>query len=712
MWGLIMHSGRSRSSAAQHGGNPKVKALASLSLAPVVFVFLATCRGPAIDDSDLLLEKRVEDTLAAMTIEEKIEQMHGASFFPEDGLYYTEENIRLGIPSFKMVDGPRGVRAGHATTFPVGIARGAAWDPELERRVGEAMGREVLAKGGNVLLAPTMNILRHPAWGRAQETYGEDVHHMTVISSAFIQGAQQYVIATAKHYALNSIEDTRLMVDVSVDERTLREIYLPHFREAVQEAGVGAVMTSYNKVNGRYCSENHHLVREILKDEWGFDGFVMSDWTWGTHSTVDAAKAGLDLEMPCPSYFDDSLTKAVEDGLLPSAVIDDAVRRILRKKFQFNLDNLPESSVDLVEGPQHLELAREVARRSMVLLKNERNALPLEPGSLGRVAVLGALADTVNLGDEGSSNCTPSHAVTVLAGIQARAGSSFVVDHLPSDTLDPRDVARVSTAGAAVVVVGLTEEQEGEKTPFSGGDRTSLDLPEEQEHLIQDVALLNGRTVVLVMGGSAITMSRWIDAVPAVLMIWYPGQEGGNAASDILFGFANPSGRLPITFPEDQDQLPPFDNEGDLVEYGYYHGYRYLDRYGYVPLFPFGFGLSYTSFRYEALRLDVDSIPEDGELTVSVDVTNTKTMAGEEVVQLYVSYPESEKDRPEKVLAGFGRILAEPGEKGTVEIRVRAASFACYDDKAGTFTVEPGFYTLYAGSSSLDLPLKKDFEVR
>ena len=366
-----------------------------------------------------------------------------------------------------MVDGPRGVRAGNATAFPVGMARGATWDPALERLVGDAIAKEAVAKGANVLLAPTMNLLRHPGWGRAQETYGEDTHHMTVMSAAFIEGAQQHLIATAKHYALNSIEDTRFEVDVSTDERTLREIYLRHFRHAVMQTGVGAVMSAYNSVNGFYCAENEHLVRDILKDEWGFDGFVMSDWFLGVHSTTESALAGLDVEMPAPVFYGPKLRDAVDGGDVPISIIDDAVTRIVTTKLRFDIAQPAAFGDEVVESDEHIELAREVARRSITLLKNDA-ALPL--GSGDSIALVGSLAATANLGDDGSSAVHPSSSISPLAGLEALANEVTLIDN---DAPTTSDEASIAAADAAVVVVGLTGEDEGENLGTSGGDRDS-----------------------------------------------------------------------------------------------------------------------------------------------------------------------------------------------------------------------------------------------
>jgi len=666
------------------------------------------------------VECRAGALVAAMTLEEKVAQMHGASILPEGDLWTTASNERLGVPGFLMVDGPRGVHAGFATTFPVGMARGATWDPALERRVGAAMGLEVAAKGGNVLLAPCVNVLRHPRWGRAQETYGEDPHHLGRMGVAFTQGAQAHVLASVKHFAANSMENNRYDVDVSLDERTLREVYLPHFRAVVREARVASVMSAYNSVNGAYCAENAALVTDILKGEWGFDGFVESDWIFGVYSTAESALAGLDIEMPAPQHYGPALVAAVQSGEVPEETINLAVRRILRKKIEHGLFDPPVVSPDVVESPDHVALAREVAQKSIVLLRNEDDTLPLDETNLTTVAVVGHLADTVNLGDRGSSLATPSMAVTPLAGIRALVGGSLDVQHFGTDTLAPGDATALAAADAVVVVVGLTNDDEGENTPVSGGDRDTLGLPPDRAALITDVAALNPCTVVVLEGGSAIA-APWLDAVGAVVMAWYPGMEGGHAIADVVFGRVNPSGRLPLTWPVDESGLPPFANDAVSVTYGYYHGYRLMDRDGLEPLFPFGHGLSYTTFSYDAVALDSDSdtspgadtdaLGADDTLVVTVDLSNTGDRAGEEVVQVYVGANGSTADRPVRDLRAFARVAIEAGDSTSVDLRVKVADLALWDVATGAWVVEPLTYTAYVGPSSRHLPLTADFTV-
>ncbi|MBW2629367.1 MAG: glycoside hydrolase family 3 C-terminal domain-containing protein [Deltaproteobacteria bacterium] len=684
-----------------------------LSLVFALASLLFACSGTSsTGGSDL--ENRVDELIEQMTLEEKVAQMagDGEGFFLGDETAWNVPGVeRLGIPPFRMADGPRGVTTVEgATTFPVGVARGATWDPEVEHRIGAAMGRELRSFGGNVLLAPTINNLRHPRWGRAQETYGEDVHHLSRMGVEFVRGVQEYVLANPKHYAANSIEDTRFGVDVTVDERTLREVYLPHFRAAVLEGGAASVMSAYNSVNGQFCGENEQLLKQILKTEWGFDGFVLSDWIFGTQSTLGSALNGLDIEMPVASVYGDKLLAAVNQGDVPESVIDDAVRRMVRKKFQHNLDQPSNIDESVLGSEEHLALAREAAAKGSVLLKNEPGALPMDVSAIERIAVVGLLADTANTGDNGTSNTQPAFVVTVLQGIQEAVGAAVTVDHIGNDVLSAEDIAIVAAADAVVVVVGLTAEDEGEGL-FGAGDRADLALSVERAKLVQDAATANDRTVVVLEAGSAITMGDWLPDIEALLMAWYPGQMGGHAVADLLFGDANPSGKLPVTFPTGLDQLPPFDNESLEVTYDYFHGYRYLDRNDSTPEFPFGFGLSYTTFSIDGLRASQIEAKAGDVVLFSVDVTNTGSVAGAEVVQLYVTYPGSAVERSERDLKGFAKVMLEPGAMQTVEIAVPVNDLAYYDVGEGAWALEGLEHAVHAGTSSRDLPLSTTLTV-
>jgi len=456
-------------------------------------------------------------------------------------------------------------------------------------------------------------------------------------------------------------------------------------------------------VNGQFCGENEQLLRQILKGDWGFDGFVESDWVFGTNSTLGSALNGLDLEMPAPVFYGDNLLAAVNNGQVPESVIDDAVRRMVRKKLEHGLDQPGAHDPSVLGSAEHLALAQEAAVKGAVLLKNESNALPLDTGAVDEIAVVGLLADLPNTGDTGSSNTDPAFVVTPLDGIQQAVGGSVVVNHIGTDTPDAADLATIAASDAVIVVTGLTAEDEGEGLA-GNGDRVDLGLSQERVDLIQDAAAANDRTIVVLEGGGAITMGNWLADVEALLMVWYPGQMGGHAVADLVFGAANPSGKLPITFPTGLAQLPPFDNQSLEVTYDYFHGYRYLDRNGATPEFPFGFGLSYTTFSTSNLGASQTQATAGDVVRFSVDVTNTGTVAGAEVVQLYVAYPGSSVERAERELKGFARIALGPGATATAEIDLPVNSLAYYSVTDAAWVLEGLDYTVSVGTSSRDLP--------
>lgn len=704
-------------------------------------------------------EARAHDLLDQMTLDEKIDQMSGdLSFFPSvlqmlvaynQRPYPAGKNKRLGIPEIAFTDGPRGVVAKHATTFPVTAARGATWDPALEEQVGEAMGIEARALGANLAAAVCINLLRHPLWGRAQETYGEDPFHLGEMGAALVRGLQRHVMACVKHLACNSIEDTRMKVDVRIRERVLRELYLPQFKRCVDE-GAASVMSAYNQVNGAYCAENPHLLRDILKNEWGFQGFVMSDFVLGLYDAKKGVQAGLDLEMPFTRHYGRKLKRLVQKGEVDEGLIDQAVLRLLRQKIRFAQVGQPGwYTPQSVASPEHRALARQMAVESIVLLKNEapekQRMFPAQRRDLGSLfsfsrpnqmqynlrvsdgqrfgdfgslnlaeailpislykhrdlAVIGRLAGQPNLGDRGSSMTRPDHTVTPLEGIRAAVGDRFEVVY--NDGLSPTEAGDLARRCETVVIfVGFTDKDEGENMFTRGGDRQKLTLSESDMALILTIVSINPRTVVALMGSGVVVMDKWREYIPAILLAWYPGMEGGHAIADILFGQANPSGKLPVVFPDTEDQLPPFDNHSASVEYGLYHGYRWLERKGHTPAFPFGFGLSYTTYTYSDLRIVENTLPADGVLSASAQVANRGLRAGAEVVQLYVSCPGETVERPLKELKGFKRVHLNPGESQTVNFELPIQSLAYYDEDRLAWSVEAGVYALYIGGSSAE----------
>jgi beta-glucosidase len=669
------------------------------------------------------IEVKAREILAQMSLDQKVRQMAGDQTLVRGGIPMLRQyNARpicagtdpeLGIPPIAFSDGPRGVVMGASTCFPVSMARGASWDPELEERIGEAIGIEARAQGANCFGGVCINLLRHPAWGRAQETYGEDPFHLGIMGVALLTGVQKHIMACAKHYALNSIENTRMKVNVRVDERTLREIYVPHFKKCV-DAGVASIMGAYNKVNGDQCCESAHLLRDILKRDWAFSGFVISDFVYGVRNGQKAVNAGLDIEMPFRFRMTPrKMKKMVGRGLIPEALIDDAVLRILRQKLRFNRGDDPTRyKLEIVTSPKHISLAREAARKGMVLLKNTGSILPLNRAEVKKIAVIGKLATNPNNGDLGSSRVRPPNVVTPLEGIQKVAGGSVEIEYNPgTDPIQAMDLAK--TADVVVIVVGLTQRDEGERVATVGGDRSSLNLRLVDEELILSIARVNPKVIVVLEGGSAIIMEKWKDAVPAILMAWYPGMEGGHAIADVFFGDANPCGKLPCIFPKSLDQLPFFDSAATDIEYGYYHGYRLMDIQGHVPAFPFGFGLSYTSYSYKNLQVTPSSVPKNGQFQVSVDITNTGSRPGEEIVQLYVNYPKTNIDRPVKDLRGFKKIALEPGETKTCTIIVPVSELAFFDVSSMTWSIEGSDYSILVGPSSRDEDLlRSNLQVR
>jgi beta-glucosidase len=660
------------------------------------------------------IEDRAHQLLDQMNLTEKTGQMSGdipllqgltwLFMAYNDRPVPAGENQRLSIPGIRFSDGPRGVVMNQSTCFPVAMARGASWDTALEERIGEAIGVEARSQGANLVASVCINLLRHPAWGRAQETYGEDTHHLGEMGAAAVRGIQRHIMACAKHFAANSIENSRLWVDIRMDERTLREVYLPHFKRCVDE-GLAAVMAAYNKVNGHYCAHNRHLLKDILKGEWGFEGFVMSDFVYGVHHAT-AANAGLDMEMPFDTHFGRRLRKLVREGTVSEKTVDEAVLRILRQKIRFaQVGQTGAYRRDRVLSREHKALAREAARKSIVLLRNQvlpgstKRSLPFRFADIKTLAVIGRLATAPNIGDNGSSRVRPPYVVTALEGIREAAPQSMEILHCYGRSLD-RAAATARRADAAVVIVGYTEKDEGERILRKGGDRKILTLRPNDEALILRVAAENPNTVVVLIGGSAIITEAWRERVAAILMAWYPGMEGGYALADILFGKVNPSAKLPCSFPASESLLPPFNNRAKSVKYGYFHGYRLTDKEGHTPAFPFGYGLSYTTFAFSDLRLDKEEVGAKGRLKVSVNVTNSGHVAGEEVVQLYIGCERSTVPRPVKELKGFSKVHLDPGETKRVEFSVKARQLAYYDEQAKHWKTEPGDYRMYVGSSS------------
>jgi len=658
-----------------------------------------------------MTESEIEDyvnyVLEQMTLKEKVAQMIGNGINIKvlfDGgfgkrVYDAAGSEKYNIPPFKFTDGPRGVIIPGSTCFPVSMARGASWDLDLEERIGDVIGKEVRAHGGNLFGGVCINNLRHPSWGRAQETYGEDTFQIGEFGAALTRGVQKHnVMATAKHFAANSIEKARFKVNVKMDERTLREVYLPHFKRCVEE-GCATVMSAYNKVRGKYCGHNDYLLREILKGEWGFQGFVHSDWIHGVKDTVGGITGGLDVEMPRAKYFKfKKVETALQEGKISETMIDEAASRVMRTILRYTTKEDPQTyEPSLIGCEEHRQVALEAAEKSMVLLKNEKDILPLDKKKINKLAIFGKLARVRNTGDHGSSDVNTKKVITPLKGIRNFLGDSIEVVY--DDGENPKSAKNTAKgADAVIVVVGLTYKDEGEYIIEKriGGDRENLSLHNNEIELIKAVTSENEKCIVVLIGGSAITMEEWKDHVNAILMAWYSGVEGGNALAKILFGDVNPGGKLPFTIPKDPQHLPFFDKNADEIEYGYYHGYTLFEKEGIEPAFPFGFGLSYTSFEYSNLNVEEG----DDKVIAAVDIKNNGQVTGDEIVQLYIGFEQSQIDRPVKLLKGFSRVHLEPNESKTVAIEVLYKNLSWYNPESKSWEIEQIKYSLFVGPSS------------
>lgn len=659
------------------------------------------------------IEARIGEWMAELSLEEKVAMLSGHGFMKqiaEDGGRYCARpyhigagNERLGIPPLMFNDGPRGVAMGRSTCFPVPMARGASFDVDLERRIGLAIGRELRAQGANLFGGVCINLLRHPAWGRAQETYGEDPFLLGEMGAALTRGVQHHnVVATPKHFAANSMENARFTVDVALDERALREVYLPHFKRCI-DAGAGAVMSAYNRLNGAYCGHNRELLTRILKDEWDFDGFVYSDFVLGCRG-ADACAAGLDVEAPDTHHFGDKLCEAVRAGEVSEARIDDAVRRVLRSLLRVLAVPDPESyPAQVVACEAHVALAREAAEKSIVLLRNQAE-LPWDPAALRRLLVLRALAERPNTGDHGSSRVYPPDVVTPLAGLRAACPEDCEIVYDPGGDRE-RVRALASAADAVLVVAGYTHADEGEFIPVGmsgdghpiGGDRVDLTLGAEQESLIRAAADANAHTVVAVMAGSAVLMQAWSERVAGIVMLWYPGMAGGTALADVLLGRVNPSGHLPFSIPAAASDLPFFDRDAEAIRYDLWHGYTKLERDGIRPAFPFGMGLSYTPFGFAnpTARLAGDDV-----VCVEFDVSNEGAREGTAVAQVYAGRETPAPDHPHKRLCGFQRVVLTAGETRRVSIDVLLKDLAYFDVDARCWRLEREPWRMAVGGSS------------
>ena len=695
------------------------------------------------------IEQRANETLKQMTLKEKVWLLNGNWDMVANQIKYknpynptpiaTNGVKRLGVSSIKFTDGPRGVVMGTSTCFPVSMARGASFDRALEARIGDAIGKEARAQGANFFGGVCVNLLRHPAWGRAQETYGEDPFLVGEMGKELAEGVQEHnVMACVKHYAFNNIENSRFFVDIQADDRTLHEVYLAHFKKIVQ-AGAASVMGAYNLFRGDQACESRLLLTEILREDWGFEGFTISDFIFGVRNGKKAIEAGLDVEMPLPIHYQKNLLKAVKDGGVAESVVDQAALRVLRTLLVF--ENTPDPMTypeTLVANPEHVTLARKAAEKSMVLIRNQGPVLPFDKG-VKRVLVLGKFAAQENTGDHGSSRVYAPYVITALEGLQKYLGQGVEILHRDETQLaEAQQLA--GEVDCVIIVAGNDFNDEGEyvspggmqemlkpviagyrnmgkplgalllklmmksivasfQSPAGlapGGDRQDLSLKPEQTALIQAVAGINPNTVVCLVCGSMIVIDDWAENVPAILYSWYAGMEGGTALARLLFGDVNPSGKLPFSIPTRVEHLPYFSSTDPTITYDLYHGYTLLDHKGLKPAYPFGFGLSYTTYAYRDARVAL----KDDALEVTVEVGNTGARDGEEIVQAYVGMENSRVERQKKLLKGFEKVAIPAGGTATVEIAIPLDELRYYDAQAKQWRLEPGVYRVMVGPSS------------
>lgn len=667
------------------------------------------------------MSKRIEEIMKELSLEEKASLCSGMN------RWKTEEIARLGIPSIVMSDGPHGVRKPKnendfgmkdvtenrpATCFPSASAMASSWDRKLLFEVGEALAKESKAYDVQILLGPGVNMKRSPIGGRNFEYYSEDPYLSGEAGVAYVQGLQsQGVGACVKHYACNNQEHERMSISSEVDERALREIYLPAFEKIVKEAKPWSIMSAYNKVNGIYATENTYLQRHILKEEWGFEGITISDWG-ATSNRVDSLNAGLDLEMPGPSPANDKkIVEAVRSGHLEESVLDETVRRILRIVFmameQWELN-------EHIDFTAHHELAKKAATSSMVLLKNDNLILPLAVNKIKTIAVIGQTAAEPRIQGGGSSKINTTKLDIPLEHMKALIGQTaqitYAAGYSQKDVNDESMIAEAVLAAqsseVAVLFLGLPDQMESE-----GYDRTHLRLPENQVVLLKEISKVNNHVVVVLSNGSAIEMP-WIDHAQAILEGWLTGQASGSAVVDILFGKSNPSGKLQETFAfqfEDNPSYLNFPGADGQVEYkeGIFVGYRYYDKKNMNVLFPFGYGLSYTTFEYSNLRLSGDHIKDVQGLAVEIDVLNSGDLEGSEIVQLYIHDRQSRLIRPEQELKDFDKIHLKPGEKRRIRFHLEKRDFSYYDPHIRKWVMETGEFEIRVGKSSREICLRQ-----
>lgn len=713
----------------------------ALSLLTGIF-FIAVTSVNAQTKSNQALDTKITSIIKKLTLEEKIGMLHANGIFSSAGV------PRLGIPEMMTDDGPLGVRedvkegwgsanltTDSATFFPNGSALAATWNPALAYRFGHDMGEEARARKKYIILAPAFNICRMPVCGRTYEYYSEDPFLNARLAVQSVKGIQsQNIAACVKHYALNNQEVERGRVSVNIDERALREIYLPAFKATITEGNAWTIMSAYNKLRGVYCSENDYLLKKILRVEWGFKGIVISDWG-GTHSTVKAANNGLDLEMGSAIpyntyYFADKLLDSVKAGKVSTKVIDEKVRHILWVMYHTSMSSNPPAGK--LNTPEHSKTVYDIASESIVLLKNEKNLLPLNTSTIKSIAVIGDNAThTFHLGGFGAG-VKARYEVTALAGLQNRLGSKITINYAqgysgvyrptrndpnpdpkPDSTMMQQAIAVAKKSEITILFIGGNRDYESESR-----DRKDLSLPFHEQELVDAVTAVNPNTIVVVVGGAPYDINKIKKNNHTIVWSWYNGSENGNALADVLTGKVNPSGKLPFTFPVELkdspahalDAYPGTDLKEDYKE-GILVGYRWFDTKKIEPMYCFGYGLSYTNYKYSGIKTVKKAYKTGENVAVTVQVKNTGKYAGKETVQLYVSKAGSVVERPEKELKAFKKVMIGPGKTANVSLSIPVKDLAYYDVKTNKWVVEPGKYKLLAGTSSRDIKETADITV-
>lgn len=701
-----------------------------------------------------MLENKIEEILSKLTLEEKVGMIHGA------GLFRTEGVERLGIKPLKMADGPMGVRNefpddswipygysdDYVSYLPSNVALASTWNRELAYKEGYVLGSEARGRGKDIILAPGINIVRSPLCGRNFEYMSEDPYLTKEMAVPYIKGVQDNdVAACVKHFAVNNQETERLNVEVVVSDRALREIYFPAFEAAVKEGNSYSIMSAYNKIWGEYCSHSPKLLKEILREEWGFDGVVVSDWS-AIHDTKEAAEAGMDIEMSVTYnfheyFFANPMIEAVKNGEVKEEVIDEKIRNILRLMYRLNMfsEGRKKGSYN---SHENREKTLEIARESIVLLKNEENVLPLKEKSIKKLAVIGENADIRHSLGGGSAEIKALYEITPLLGLKMKLGGNTEVKYCKGYTCkeDEKEglineaISLAKECDAVIFIGGLKhtkedftlyqnalkaskDEKEVINIDSEGNDKTDMSLPYNQYELIEELLKVNKDTVIVMSSGSPVDMSSFKDKAKAIVQTSYNGMEGGTALAEVIFGDVNPSGKLPVTIPVKLEDSPAHSlgefPGNDKVRYDedIFVGYRYFKTYDIKPLFPFGHGLSYTSFKYDNLNVNV-SEDESLEVEISLDITNIGKLKGSEVIQVYINDKEASLKRPNIELKAFDKVSLDINETKKINFKLDKKAFAFYNEEKKAWIVEEGSFNILVGSSSEDIRLEKDIVIK